>query len=92
MEQMKCRTVSMSPQSHTGETCNHIATPTYLTWFNIREVLVLTLRITGRVVDVYVNGDQVVSYTVSADFSPTKFDMTTQPDRANVEYLSSEMG
>ena len=52
----------------------------------------LTLRITGRVVDVYVNGDQVVSYTVSADFSPTKFDMTTQPDRANVEYLSSEMG
>ena len=52
----------------------------------------LTLRITGRVVDVYVNGDQVVSYTVSADFAPTKFDMTTQPDRANVEYLSSEMG
>ena len=52
----------------------------------------LTLRITGRVVEVYVNGDQVVSYTVSADFSPTKFDMTTQPDRANVEYLSSEMG
>ena len=52
----------------------------------------MTLRITGRVVDVYVNGDQVVSYTVSEDFSPTKFDMTTQPDRANVEYLSSEMG
>ena len=52
----------------------------------------LTLRITAGVVDVYVNGDQVVSYTVSADFSPTKFDMTTQPDRANVEYLSSEMG
>ena len=55
-------------------------------------MLVLTLRITGRVVDVYVSGDQVVSYTVSAGFSPTKFDMTTQPDRANVEYLSSEMG
>ena len=52
----------------------------------------LTLRITAGVVDVYVSGDQVVSYTVSADFSPTKFDMTTQPDRANVEYLSSEMG
>ena len=53
--------------------------------------MALTFLIEQREIHIYMKGTKVHTFSLSADFEPDKFDMTTQDSRKHVIFFNSEI-
>ena len=53
--------------------------------------MALTFLIEQRESHTYIKGTKVHTFSLSADFQPVKFDMTSQDNRKHIIFLNSEI-
>ena len=50
----------------------------------------MTIQILGENINVYVNGEQILTYATSSELKPIKYNMKTQSDRSSIKFLNTE--
>ena len=56
-----------------------------------RQVLCLTMEVSGPSINVFVNGEKILTFTTTGDLIPTRYEMDTQDDRSSIEYLNTDI-